>query len=146
LALPPLHTAENSCAAVTREQFDQYIDYFNNNDQRFTEFYHDDVELELGARTVKTRQGIADLYREVKTYVRESLQVTRFIADANGIAVELPTEFICIRDWDESFWGHSIKKGEVLRIVSFVHYEVRDGKFAVIKSTRYKVVNDWRME
>ena len=136
----------SSCAAVTREHFERYITLFNNNDPRFTEFYHEDVILELGATAIKTRQGIADFYKEVKTYIRESLEVTQFIADANGIAVELPSEFTCIRDWDDSFWGRPIKKGEVLRIISFVLYQVRDGKFAHIKSARYKVVNDWQIE
>ena len=131
---------------MTREQFERYIDLFNNNDPRFTEYYHDDVVLELGANTIKTSQGIADFYQQVKIHIRESIKITQFIADADGVAVELPTQFTCIRDWEDSFWGRPIKKGEVLRIISFVHYQLRDGKFAHIKSARYKIVNDWQNE
>jgi hypothetical protein len=130
----------------TLEQFQQYIDLFNHNDPGFAEFYHPDVVLELGNSKIESRQGIIEFYREVKTYIRESLQVTQFIADAEGIAVELPSAFTCIRDWQDSFWGRPLSKGEVMRIISFVHYRVKEGKFTHIKSARYKVVNDWQKE
>lgn len=137
---------DGSCGGITRQQFDQYITLFNNNDPEFIKFYHDDVVLELGATSIRTAQGIGDFYKNVKKYIKESLQISQFISDANGIAVELPSEFSCIKDWDDSFWGRPIKQGEVLRIISFVHYRVVNGKFAHIKSARYKMVNDWQQE
>jgi hypothetical protein len=33
-----------------------------------------------------------------------------------------------------------MKKGDALRIVSFVHYTIRDGKFAHIKSARFRTI------
>lgn len=131
---------------MTREQFEQYIALFNNNDPGFIKYYHDGVVLELGAAVIRTPQGISDFYNNVKRYIRESLQIGQFIADAGGIAVELPTEFGCYRDWPDSFWGRPVSKGEVLRIVSFVLYRVEDGKFKHIRSARYRLVNDWRQE
>ena len=142
----PTSTHESARAGMSRERFEQYITLFNNNDPRFIEFYHDDVILELGTDTIRTPQGIADFYANVKTYIRESLQVTQYISDANGIAVELPSEFGCYRDWPDSFWGRPIRKGEVLRIISFVLYRVEEGKFRHIKSARYRLINDWRQE
>jgi len=137
---------EPACGGMSRERFEEYITLFNNNDPGFIQFYHDDVVLELGATSIHTPQGIADFYKNVKTYIRESLQISQFIADANGIAVELPSEFGCFKDWDDSFWGRPIKQGEVLRIISFVLYRVEDGKFTHIKSARYKMINDWQQE
>ena len=131
---------------MNRAQFEQYITLFNQNDPGFIRFYHDDVILELGDAVIRTPQGIADFYNNVKRYIRESLQIGQFIADAGGIAVEVPSEFGCYRDWPDSFWGRPIKKGEVLRIVSFVLYRLEDGKFKHIRSARYRVVNDWRQE
>lgn len=138
--------AEVSCGGLTREQFEEYITLFNNNDPDFIKFYHDDVVLELGGTEIRTPQGIADFYSNVKSHIRESLEITQFISDTNGIAVELPSEFGCFRDWEDSFWGRPIRKGEVLRIISFVLYRVEDGKFRHIRSARYKLVNDWRQE
>ena len=131
---------------MTREQFEEYIGLFNQNAPGFIRFYHDDVVLELGDAVIRTPQGIADFYNNVKRHIRESLQIGQFIADADGIAVELPSEFGCFRDWPDSFWGRPIKQGEVLRIVSFVLYRVEDGRFKHIRSARYKLVNDWRQE
>jgi hypothetical protein len=140
------HTLAAMSNRLTREDFMVYIDKFNANDPTFIEFYHPDVVLELGAEQIRGNQGIGDFYANVKKYISEKLEVTQYIADENGIAVELPTRFECIADWQDSFWGVPLKKGQVMRIVSFVHYEVQDRKFSHIKSARYRMVHDWRME
>jgi hypothetical protein len=72
--------------------------------------------------------------------------VTVFVADENTVAVEIPTRFECIADWDNSFWGVPLKKGQVMRIVSFGFYQVEDRKFKHIKSARYKQIHDWQFE
>ena len=142
----PVSVNGPSTGGMTREQFEKYITLFNNNDPAFISFYHDDVTLELGTTIIRKPQGIADFYNNVKKYISESLQITQFISDLNGIAVELPSEFVCIRDWPDSFWGRPIRKGEVLRIISFVLYRLEGGKFKHIKSARYRMINDWRQE
>ena len=42
----------------------QYVNLFNNDDPRFIEFYHPNVELELGNATIKTATGIRDFYMQ----------------------------------------------------------------------------------
>ena len=133
-------------SGMTLEQFREYITLFNNNDPGFIRYYHNDVTLELGATIIRTPAGIADFYSNVKSYIKESLQISQYISDANGIAVELPSEFGCFRDWPDSFWRRPIKRGEVLRIISFVFYHMEEGKFRWIRSARYRTVNDWRQE
>jgi len=139
-------SAPSACGGLTREHFLQYTTLFNHNDPRFVEFYHDDVVLELGSREVRTPQGIREFYADVKAHLREKVEVTHFVSDATGIAVEMPTEFRVIKDWENGFFGRPLKVGEVMRIVSFVIYWVDNGKFRRIKSARYKLVNDWQME
>jgi hypothetical protein len=39
-----------------------------------------------------------------------------------------------------------LKKGQVMRIVSFGFYQVEDRKFKHIKSARYKQIHDWQFE
>jgi hypothetical protein len=143
VAAPALAAQSNR---LSREDFMVYIDRFNANDPTFIEFYHPDVVLELGASEIRGNTGIGDFYANVKLYIKEALEVTQFISDEGGIAVELPTRFECIADWQDSFWGVPLKKGQVLRIVSFVHYVVEDRKFKYIKSARYKMIHDWQME
>jgi hypothetical protein len=138
--------ADTACGGLSRSEFMEYMTLFNSNDPSFTKFYHDDVVLELGTEAIRTAKGIRDFYAEVKTHIREKVDVALFISDATGIAVELPTEFRVIKDWENGFFKRPLKVGEVMRTVSWVLYNVQDRKFKHIRSTRYKQVHDWRME
>lgn len=125
----------------------QYVNLFNNDDPRFIEFYHPDVELELGNATIKTATGIRDFYKEVHAHIHEKVEVSHYVADATGIAAELPSEFKCYKDWAEpNYFRRPLKAGEVFRVISLGMYQVENGKFRHIKAARYKLVNEWRME
>lgn len=141
-----VRAAASTCGGMTRAEFDDYIARFNGNDPSFVDFYHPDVVLELGNTSIVSAAGIADFYAEVKQHIREFLEVNWFIADENGVAVEMTTTFSCFNDWQDSFWNRPLKEGEVMRGAGFVHYAMEDGLFRHIKSARYKVINDWRME
>jgi hypothetical protein len=143
---PKLSAAATACGGLTREQFMEYITLFNANDPRFIDYYHDDVVLELGGTDIKTPQGIRNFYAEVKAHIHEQVAVAHFVSDATGIAAELPSEFKVYKDWENGFFKRPLKAGEVLRVVSFVLYRVEAGKFRHIRSSRYKLVNDWRLE
>ena len=132
---------------IPRDRYMQYVGWFNDNDPRFIEFYHPDVVLELGNSTITGAQGILDFYKEVKAHIHEKVEVTHYIADATGIAAELPTEFRVYADWAEpNYFRRPLRTGEVLRTISFGLYWVEDGKFRHIKAARYKLINDWQME
>jgi len=132
---------------MTRERYLQYVDWFNANDPRFLEFYHPDVELELGNAVLQGADAIRDFYNEVKAHIHEKVEVNHFISDATGIAAELPTEFRVYNDWLEpNYFRRPLKAGEVFRVITFGLYWVEDGLFRQIKAARYKLVNDWQME
>jgi hypothetical protein len=136
-----------SADAMPRERYLQYVDWFNANDPRFLDFYHPDVELELGNATLKGANAIRDFYTEVKAHIHEKVEVTHYVADATGIGAQLPTEFRVYRDWPEpNYFRRSLKAGEVLRVISFGLYWIDSGRFRHIKAARYKLVNDWQME
>ena len=102
--------------------------------------------LELGTSQIVGAEGIRDFYANVKQYIKERVDVTTFITDGNQLAVEIPTTFEVIKDWDDSFWGVPLKKGQVMRIISWGFYDIEDGKFKRIRTARYRMVNDWQME
>ncbi len=131
---------------MTRADYDEYLALFNANDPSFIKFYHPDVVLELNGSEVRGAQGIKDFYANVKKYISEKVEVTTFIRDGDKLAVEIPTTFEVIADWNDSFWGVPLKKGQVLRIVSWGIYDIEDGKFKRIRTARYKMVNDWQFE
>jgi hypothetical protein len=135
-----------SCGGMPKERYLDYVAKFNANDPSFTDYYHDDVVLQLGTTENKTAKGIRDFYAEVKAHIHEKVDITHYVADATGIAAELPTEFRVYKDWDNGFFGRPLKVGHVLRVVSLGLYWVKDGKFTHIKSARSKLLNDWQME
>ena len=121
---------------MDKGQFRDYIECFNRNDfAGFSRYYTDDVVLELPRKVLRGRQAIVDFYKEVKARIRETLQINQVIADDEGLAAEVATEFYALQDWPD-FIVAPIRKGESIHIVSFVHYVIRDGKFAHVKSAR----------
>ena len=135
-----------TCGGMPRERYLQYVNWFNVNDPRYLDFYHPDVVLELGNTTLKSAKAIHEFYNEVKAHIHEKVEVSRYVADATGIAAELPTEFRCYRDWPDGYFRRPLKVGEVFRVITFGLYEVESGRFTRIRTARYKMVNDWQLE
>ena len=131
---------------MTREDYLRYVTLFNANDPGFIEYYAPDVVFEVGTTTMQGATTIRDFYANVKQYIKEEVEVTMFVADEHNVAVEIPTRFECIKDWADSFWGVPLKKGQVMRIISWGHYALTAGKFTSIKSTRYKIIHDWQFD
>jgi len=131
---------------MTREAYNDYLAKFNANDSTFIEYYHPDVTLELSGSEIRGAQGIKDFYADVKKYIKETVEVTTYIYDGKQLAVEIPTTFEVIADWDNSFWGVDLKEGQVMRVVSWGIYDIEDGKFKRIRTARYKIINDWEYE
>lgn len=140
-------SAGNTPGVLTRERYEQYVEWFNANDPRFLEFYHPDVVLELGNATLTGAAAIRDFYAAVKEHIKETVTINHYVADATGVAAEIPTEFRVFKDWPTpNYFNRPLKAGEVLRVISFGMYWVEDGLFRHIKAARYKLVNDWQME
>jgi hypothetical protein len=125
---------------MDKEQFANYIDCFNRSDfAGFSRYYADDVVLELPKKELRGREAIVDFYRVVKARVRETLQINNVIVDNAGLAAEIDTEFYGLEDWPD-FIVAPLRKGGSIRIVSFVHYRIRAGRFTHIKSARLRTL------
>ena len=119
-----------------RQAFTEYTKAFSNaNFDRFTQYYDDDVICELGSITLKGKDGIADFYREMFKTVRENLTIHQFVADENGIAADMTTQFTAIEDAPNFVVG-PLRKGECIRGRVFVHYALHNGKISRISVAR----------
>jgi hypothetical protein len=126
---------------MDKQMFRDYIACFNRDDfAGFSRYYTDDVLLELPQKELRGPQAIVDFYRVVKARIRETLRINEIVADEAGLAAEVETEFFALEDWPD-FIVRPVKKGESIRIVSFVHYKIRDGRFAHIKSARFRTLS-----
>lgn len=122
---------------MTKQDFRDYIAAFNRGDfDGFGRFYADDVVLRLGRKKeLHGRDAILDFYRGVLELCEETLTIRDIIADEEGLAAELDTEFKAKVDAPDFIAG-PLRKGESIFITSFVHYKIRDGRFARIQSAR----------
>jgi hypothetical protein len=131
-------TAIPSAGGLTEPDFRDYIAAFNRSDfPGFSRYYAADVEFEGRGRHFRSSAEVLDFYRTVKARMRETITVLEVIVGEQGIAAEIETELLAFDDWPELVTG-PIKKGEIIRTQSFVWYEIKDGKFAHIRSARYR--------
>lgn len=126
---------------MTQDDYADYIARFNANDfEGFGRYYCDDVEFRLGdKKLIIGRDAILDFYRDVKSKVRETLDILAVAAGADTLAVHVRTEFFGLADWPDFIAG-PLMKGDTLNIESLGFYYLRDGRFARILGARYRTL------
>jgi hypothetical protein len=108
--------------------FMAYISAVNSGaPETFAKFYHRQVVLNLPrVGEIKGPEGIVGYYKPLFEKVREHLEVTRLIADDDGICAEFHTTFTALQDYPD-FSVKPLKKGDVVTVNSIVMYELKDG-------------------
>jgi ketosteroid isomerase-like protein len=126
---------------MSAERFATYIDAFNRDDYAaFGDFYHEDVTLVIaGKRELRGRQAIFDFYRSVKAQTRRTIEINAVVSSGNQLAAELQSEFLALQDLPD-FAAGPMKKGGRIFINTVVLYELRDGKFARIRSAELRKI------
>jgi hypothetical protein len=134
----------NTCKPVqgmSRERFTAYIDAFNRDDVAgYGDYYDEDVVLVIaGKRELRGRQSIFDFYKVVKAQTRRTIEINRYISTPDRIATELQSEFLALEDLPD-FTAGAMKKGDRIFINTFVIYELRNGRFANIRSAELRKI------
>ena len=131
-ALPP---------AMSKERFAAYIDTLNNeNYAASSDYYSDDVVLvTAGKKELRGRQAILDFYEAVKPLTKRTIQINRIITSGSLLAAELQSKFVALQDLPD-FTAGPMKKGGCIFSDTFVLCNVRDGKFARIRSAEFRKV------
>jgi SnoaL-like domain len=121
-------------------KFRTYIGHFNGaNYEELVRYFADDVTLSFHfGLTLEGRDGIVAFYRPIHARVKEVLEIDFLLIGEDGIAVELYTEFHAMEDYPE-FPNRPLRKGDVLRFTSFVHYDLdEDDRFKRIRVASYR--------
>jgi hypothetical protein len=120
--------------------FRRYIAAFNGaRYDEMGEFFADDVRLSFpDGNTLYGLDGIKAFYQPIHAELQEVLDIDFLMIGERGVAIELYTEFIAKQESDR-FPGDTLKKGDVLRFTSFVHYDLDDDdRFRRIRVARYR--------
>jgi SnoaL-like protein len=125
---------------VDEATFRTYISAFNGGDyDALVRYYADDVVLSFpNGLDLHGRDEIVDFYRPLHQAVDERLEIAFLLMDDRHIAVELETEFHAREDFP-AFPRRPLKAGDVVRILSFVHYDLdEDERFKRIRVGSYR--------
>jgi ketosteroid isomerase-like protein len=127
--------------SMSAERFAAYIDAFNRDDYAaFGDYYHEDVVLVIaGKRELRGRQAIFDFYKVVKAQTRRTIQINKVITAPGRLAAELQSEFLALEDLPD-FSAGPMRKGGRIFINTLVFYELRDGRFARIRSAELRKI------
>jgi hypothetical protein len=119
--------------------FRTYLREFNAaNYDALARYYADDVLFSFGhGPTLCGRDAVIAFYRPFHEHVKETVDVRFLVMDHRHVAVELAAEFRALKDYD-NFTRGPLKAGDVVRITSFVHYDIDGhGRFSAIRIGSY---------
>ena len=125
------------------ERLAAYMEAFNRSDyETLRGFYCPDVRLVIGSgKELVGAQAIVDFYREVKAKTQRTISILQSVSNGRTVAAELESEFLALEDVPD-FTSGPMAKGDRLYINSFVFYDLRDGRYARIRSAVFKRI--WR--
>jgi len=135
---------ESSDCAMTREQFLEYIDYFNKKDfESVASYFNPDVTLEypdnfmgspIAGRTLHGPEEFIKNYRALTENIREVINVGLFLSEGSHFCVELVTEFHALKTPAAGSAGARYKEGETDIMNQCVIYDLdENGKFKRIR-------------
>lgn len=131
--------AAETCGGFPRAAFERYIALFSENDtDAYGEFYTDDVVFERGPQTLRGPTEVLAFYRKVHEHLSQKLTVVNYAATDRFIGAEVHSEFTVFKDFKDESAGLDLKSGTHFIGYNFVHYDLRDGKMAHIRSAPFK--------
>ena len=119
---------------MDRADFDTYIARFNTEDPgAFETYMAADVRMLNGTLELSGVEEVKAHYARIWGAMRESLDVERFVSDADTVAIQMHTHFEVRADDPASPFGE-IRAGESFDYHGLIMYRLRaDGKFGDIK-------------
>ncbi|MBN8818759.1 MAG: nuclear transport factor 2 family protein [Sphingomonas sp.] len=119
--------------------FEAYLAAFNRADEAvFGSYYTDDIQFFGQAAQVTGRQAVLDFYRKVREHLQERVELLTYVGDParqHALAV-IRTTLTAHRDWPDMPTG-PLKAGDRRESVSFVMYDIKDGRFSRVRSARF---------
>ncbi len=119
---------------MRKEDFDTYIDRFNQEDPgAFEDYMAPDVRMLNGTLEINGVGDVKAHYAKIWSAMRESLNVERFVSDEKTVAIQMHTHFEVLTDDAASPFGQ-ISAGETFDFHGLIMYRLRaDGRFADIR-------------
>lgn len=123
---------------MTRNDYEVYLQNFNaRNYQGVLDYFADEFEVIFAGYCLNSRQQVLDFYTFLHAYLKEEIRITRYVSDADTIALEavvrlegiktLPAEVLKEKGFERLV---GLEPGQVVELPQFIHYHLKDGKFS----------------
>ncbi len=121
---------------MDRAAYDDYLRKFNARDyDGVLAYYGEELEVVFAGYALRTRQEVKDFYQFFHQFLREEIEIRRFVADADTIAMEVDVRLTGIRELTPQMLAEkgferlmAPPVGVTVTIPQFIHYHLRDGK------------------
>jgi ketosteroid isomerase-like protein len=123
---------------VNQQDYENYLRLFNARDyDGVLDHFTEDAEVEFAGFAFQGRQVVKDFYAFFHDLVDERITLHRFLSDEHTVALEADVRLEAKADLTEDLLEarglkglFTLQKGQVLEVPQFIHYHLRDGKFA----------------
>ncbi|MCW2404587.1 ketosteroid isomerase-like protein [Sphingobium sp. B1D7B] len=130
---------EAAAHEMTRQRFEEYLRLFNAGDERFAQFYANDVVFHHAPMfgVLKGRQAIVDFYKNIRLQVSEEVTPHVVVVDNRQglMAAELSTRLVALRDGVAMPSGN-LKRGDMIMTEGTVYYTLENGLISTIRGSR----------
>jgi len=140
---------ERKGRAMTKEEFLEYIGYFNKKDfEKVAGYFTPDITVEyydnatgpkVPARTLYGPKEFIENYKALTSVVKEVLELRDFLSTEDRLFAELYTEFHPFKDAPGSDGRQAWKVGEPVLSTNWVMYDMADGKMKRIRIAHWRL-------
>ncbi len=121
---------------MNRAEYDRYVADFNARDYAAVlSRFADAFELHFAGYVFRTREQVLDFYTFFHRHVEEHVNVHRFVADPDTVALEADVVLHALDDLTPAMLAErgfdrlvSLRRGETVTIPQFIHYHLENGK------------------
>jgi hypothetical protein len=123
---------------MDRAAYERYLALFNARDyEAVLAHFTDDLEVVFAGYALRSKQQVRDFYAFLHSHVREEIAVTRYLSDGSTIALEAAVRLTGIKPLTPEILAEkgfarlvAPPVGVTVEIPQFIHYHLKDGKFA----------------
>src|SRR4030042_5367973 len=142
-------TAERKGRAMTREEYLEYVAYFNKKDfVKVADYFTPDITVEyydnatgpaVPARTLRGPHEFIENYKALTSAVKEVLELRAFLSTEARLFAELYTELHPFKNTPADEGRQAWKVGEPVLSTNWVMYDMVDGKMKRIRIAHWRL-------
>lgn len=126
---------------MNRAALERYLERFHARDyDAVLDYYTDPLEVAFAGYVFRTKDEVRRFYGFFHSYVKETIQLDRFVGDDQMVAIEVRVRLECFKDLTQDALNAeglerivALTAGQTVTIPQFIHYTLKGGKFTKVE-------------